>query len=587
MVARLRDRPLVGVVGPSGAGKSSFVRAGVIPALERGERWEAAVTRPGRNPLEALAAAGLALVSTADGRADDDGAGDLAERLRREPGAFGELLRRRARGRGVRVLLYVDQFEELYTLGGDVEERRAYLACLLGAADDPMTPVRVVVSMRSDFLDRLAEDTGFVDALTPGLMFLAPPAADGLRAALVEPAAYVGYRFETESIVDDMVAELAATTGALPLLQFAAGQLWEERDRSRRLLTEAAYRRIGGVAGALASHADAVVAGLAPAAQSLARRVLERLVTPERTRDVVEVADLVAMTDEADAVQKVIDHLVDARLLVVHAGEAGAAAVELVHESLVETWPTLRRWLDQDQADAALLARLRTAAKQWDEAGRPDGLLWRGEATAEARRWRDEYRGELPRRERAYLEATFRLADRAARSRRFVVAGTIGVLAALVVAAAFALVWIRDAERAAVKEAERALAETERAREANEKLAEEQRRQAELLASLQREQAERQRARSEADEASEQVELRGAELEQANIELRAALERARLESERAQLASQQALKEAASAETARRAADEARARAEELARKESERADLLEKRRGKISTKLQ
>ncbi len=586
MVARLRDRPLAGIVGPSGAGKSSFVRAGVLPALAREQQWESVTTRPGRQPLESLASSALALASTADARADDRDDGDLAARLRSEPGALGELLRQRARSRGRRVLLYVNQFEELYTLADDAEARQAYLACLLGAADDPMSPVRIVVSIRSDFLDRLAENSAFIDAITPGLMFLAPPSSDGLRAAIAEPAAFVGYRFESDRIVNEMVSELAATAGALPLLQFAAGQLWDQRDRKRRLLTEAAYQKIGGIAGALAGHGDAVIAGLSPAAQPLARQVLERLVTPERTRDVVEVADLLELGDEPAAVRKVIDHLVNARLLVVQGSGGSAATVELVHESLIETWPTLRRWLEQNQDDAAFLARLRAAAKPWDEAGRPDGLLWRAEAMTEARLWHAQYRGELGRRERAYLQATFRLADRATRTRRIAVGATIVFLLGLVVAAAFALVWIRSAERSAVEEADRARAETERARNANTQLEQEQKRQAALLHSLQEEQTARQQARSEADQASEQVQTSRAELQRTNVALRAALQRAEHESAHAQQESERAVEQAKVAETARRAADDARARAEALARKERERADLLERQRGKMATSL-
>jgi serine/threonine protein kinase len=594
LAARIADRALVGVVGPSGAGKSSLVRAGLYPELGRRERWDLAVTRPGKQPLDALAAAALALTSTSGGSGsggDMEAEGELADRLRREPGALGELLRRRARSRGARVLLFVDQFEELYTLGSDAGARRAYLACLQGAADDPLSPVRVAVSLRSDFLDRVAEDAGWMEALTPGLMFLAAPGADDLRAALVEPAHQVGYRFESDAIVDAMVGELAQTMGALPLLQFAAGCLWDERDRGRRLLTEAAHQRMGGVAGALAGHADAVIAGLAPVDQALARRLFQRLVTPERTRDVVDVADLLDL-GESTAVRRILDHLVDARLLVVRAG-AGPSGVEIVHESLIDRWPTLRHWLDQSQEDAAFLARLQAAARQWDEAGRSGGLLWRGEAVDDARVWRRQYRGELGRREQAYLDAVFHLADRAVRTRRLVVAGTITLLALLVVAGAVALIWIGNAERTARDEAERAGTEAERARQAgaateranrellqvNDQLRTEKARQVELLENLRTETAARDAARSEADHASAQVVQSRGQLQETNEQLRAALKRAEAEKENARV-------EAERARAAQEAADQERLRAEALARKEKERADLLERERGKISTKL-
>ena len=180
LVAALGERPLAAVVGASGAGKSSLVRAGLIPELKRRERWDAAITRPGRHPLDSLAAAALEMTSTTDRRADDPGSTELAARLAAEPGALGELLRPGRAAAATRVLLFVDQFEELYTLVDDPDVRRAYLACLQGAADDPLSPVRVVVSLRSDFLDRVADDTAFIDALTPGIVFVAAADRDDL-----------------------------------------------------------------------------------------------------------------------------------------------------------------------------------------------------------------------------------------------------------------------------------------------------------------------------------------------------------------------------------------------------------------------
>src|SRR5262249_9043498 len=160
----------------------------------------------------------------------------------------------------------------------------------------------------------------------------------------------------------------------LPLLQFTAAKLWEQRDRTRRVLTRASYAAMGGVAGALASHADEVLAGFTAADQKLVRAVFQRLVTPERTRAIVAATDLRDISPDIDGITS---RLVAARLLVVHArGESeGGAAVELVHESLIKSWPTLQFWLDESQEDAAFVAQLRTAAKQWDAKGRAGGLL--------------------------------------------------------------------------------------------------------------------------------------------------------------------------------------------------------------------
>ncbi|HEY3804217.1 MAG TPA: protein kinase [Kofleriaceae bacterium] len=449
MALRLREQPLVGVVGPSGVGKSSFVRAGLVPALKAsGEPWETLIVRPGKNPLAALA---NVLEQARDPRDSDPMlpiGGDLAAMLRDEPGTFGARLRTRALRKRTQILLFVDQHEELYTLVHDLHERRAFTACLVGAADDASGPLRVVVSMRSDFLDRAAEDRPFVENLARGLVFLQPPTRAGLEEALVQPLEMLGYGFEP-GVAAAMLDTLGATPGPLPLLQFTAAKLWENRDRSRRVLTHASYLAMGGVAGALATHADEVLGQFAAPDQKLVRAIFMRLVTPERTRQIIDASELRELSPEVD---RIIGQLVSARLVVVHTrGEGeGAPAIELVHESLIKSWPTLLRWLDESHEDVAFISQLRGAAKQWEQKGRPEGLLWRNEAMEEARRWRTRFQRELPARENDFLDAVLGLAERAARRRRRIIVGSFAFLLALVAAAGVALFLIKDAEQKAI-----------------------------------------------------------------------------------------------------------------------------------------
>ena len=405
MIAKIRDVPLTGVVGPSGAGKSSFVRAGIGPALKAtGERWAVVTLRPGRQPLEALVAALVRVGSqtNVEAAADSQDHAPLLAQLRIEPGFLGTQLRGHARRTGVNILVFVDQLEELFTLVPDPHERLAFMAALAGVADDPSAPLRVVVSMRSDFLDRIAEDARFADELSRGLMLLSTPDHNALREAIEQPLAMVGHRFESAAIVADMLGALAGTPGALPLLQFSAAKLWEGRDRTRKIITHAAYQAIGGVGGALAVHADDVIGAMNTPAQRLAQRIFRSLVTPERTRAVVELSDLEQLDADREEVRKILDQLVAARLLVAQHG-----TVEIVHESLIDRWPMLRRWLDEDQEDAAFVAQLAAAAKQWQQRGKPSGLLWRGEAGDEARRWQAARPRELAPRDREFLDAVF------------------------------------------------------------------------------------------------------------------------------------------------------------------------------------
>jgi serine/threonine protein kinase len=485
MMTRIRDQPLMAVVGSSGVGKSSFVRAGLVPALKRsGEQWETLVIRPGRSPLEALAAVIQPMVATAVNLADDMAEQKkLVETLRKEPGHLGHVLRGRARRDSRRLLLFVDQFEELYTQTPDPAERAAFTACLSAVADDATSPLRVVLSIRSDFLDRVAEDQRFVHELTQGLFFLGPPNRDGLREAIVSPAEMAGFRFESLSTVDDMLDHLQTTPGALPLLQFAASKLWDARDTARKMLTHASYASMGGVAGALASHADRVVENLGMQKASLVRAILLRLVTPERTRAIIPMAELRELSREVGEVQRLVDQMVDARLLVVQTLEGGkGSTVEIVHESLVQGWPTLKRWLDENQDDAALVDQLRQAARQWHSKGQDAGLLWRGDMADEAKKFRKRYKGQLTDVEKAFLDAVVQLEVSAARKkRRNVVIGFVLLSGIVVAAMVFAVVVQRKNSE---NERLRGVAEM-KSQEAEQRLAEIQRKEAERVAEVQ------------------------------------------------------------------------------------------------------
>jgi WD40 repeat protein/serine/threonine protein kinase len=475
MVGKLRNHQLVAIAGPSGVGKSSFVRAGVIPALKRaGRQLEAFVIRPGRRPLAALADV---LAFFADTAVDADGLDEsttaaIADTLQTQPGYLGARLRARCRKRGNdhRILLFVDQLEELFTLGIDAAERAAFCACLEGVADDASSPLRVIVTIRADFMDRLADERRFLGAVTRGLLFLPPIDHDGLRDALKKPIEATRYQFEDEALVDEMLQSLDGTKSPLPILQFTATKLWEARDRENRRLTRAAYRALGGVAGALSTHADAVVAGLSTSEQRLARSIFLRLVTIERTRAIVQWDELRSVSEDISAVEQIVDVLADARLLSIERdNERAGKTVELMHESLIESWGKLRGWLDENVQDEQFLTELRNAASQWEKNGEGQGFLWRDRAAVEAGLWftqrRKDHPGEaslgIGKREERYLEAVIRLMETARRRQRQGVAALIAGLSVVVlVVSTFAFQSKRAAERA---EAETVEAQSQRA----------------------------------------------------------------------------------------------------------------------------
>jgi serine/threonine protein kinase len=552
-VSQLDAWPLLAVIGPSGVGKSSFVHAGLVPAVRAtGGNWQVCVLRPGRMPLARL-------VGVLD-HADQPNDAALAEQLVDAPGLFGEQLRRAARRKNQRVLVVVDQLEELFTLCDSDDARRAFLSALLAAGDDPTSPVRVVLSMRADFLDRLAGHKQFLAELSRGLFFLTTPDRDNLRETLVRPAELVGYAFEDPWIVEDLM-EAASSRGALALLSFAMSRLWDARDRGRKLLTVAAYNQMGGVGGAFARHADQVAATLPSHNQMLLRAIVTRLVTPEGTRAVVDHAELLTLGADRE-VEQVLDHLVRARLVHVHTDPTQGATVEIVHEMLITEWPMLRRWLDDNQAVRGFLDELRQAARQWIARGKPNDLVWRGATAQDALATEARHVLDLSASEKEFLAAVRALATKTRRRKVFVLAAVFSVLGLVIAGGAVAVVLIKGAESERAREAERARdAEAEAKQKAHD--ADEQAKLARAAQAQVQQQldavrgAEVATAKAERDQRDAAAKVKVAqgevmqsreELEKRNVELKRALADAQAEKQKAQKA----------AEVAHRATDEAK-----------------------------
>ena len=404
---RLRITPLLAVVGPSGAGKSSFVHAGVLAGLS--DDWETISLRPGPAPLVSLAAR--------LGTHGIDVAG-LREELEEHPGAMGQILRAHAAARGVTLVLVVDQLEELFTLCDDLSERQLYAEALGRAARSVEDPVRVIVTLRDDFLLRAEALPALRSRLGPALQLITTPAPPDLRRILTVPIQRAGYEFDDPALPDEMVEEVSGTPAALALLSFTASKLWELRDRRFRQIAHKAYRSLGGVGGALARHAEATLQALHPEEQRLVREVFRHAVTAEGTRAVLTRAELDEVLGGGVHAQAAVEKLVAARLLVVSESEGGGERVEITHEALLDAWPRLVTWRREDAEGARLRDQLRAAARQWDERDRPSGLLWRGDALAEYRLWRARYPGALTSAEEAFAAASLAEAARGRRLRR-------------------------------------------------------------------------------------------------------------------------------------------------------------------------
>jgi WD40 repeat protein/serine/threonine protein kinase len=410
-VNRLRVQPLLAVVGPSGAGKSSFVHAGVIPALPAG--WRAITMRPGPAPLAALTArlehAGIAPHAT-----------------------LGDALRGDAAARGP-IVLVVDQLEELFTLCDDADERRRFAEAIAGAARSADDRVRVIFTLRDDFLVRSEQVPALRNRIGQGLELLTVPVADDLLRILVEPARRAGYDFEDAALPPEMVEEIADRPGALALLSFTAAQLWGLRDRHFKQLTRAAYRTLGGVGGALARHADQTLDAMPADERALTREAFRHLVTSQQTRAVIPRGELGQLLGGNARADSVIERLVAARLVVASEAEVGGETIELVHEALLVAWPRLVEWQREDRDGARFRDQLRSAAKQWDERGRPRGLLWRGDAYADYVRWHARHGGPLTEAEAGFVAASARDAARSRRNSALLVVAGFAALGAIAI----------------------------------------------------------------------------------------------------------------------------------------------------------
>jgi WD40 repeat protein/serine/threonine protein kinase len=437
LLNRLRTTAFQIVVGASGAGKSSFVHAGVVPALPPGSRVVA--MRPGNRPVATFAAKlGAAGVPAHEVRALFDAVSGSSTTLGAAAafGATDDWLED-ATDDGLLVIV-VDQLEELFTLCHDQVARERFGAILDALTSSPHGRIRVICTLRDDFLMRAAALPVLGPRVAASVFLLGNPSREDLIRTIIEPARRLGYELSDAELAPEMAQAVAGRPGALALLSFTASRLWELRDRRFLRLTRAAYEAMGGVGGALGQHAEQTLAALGAEDRRVVREAFRHLVTAEGTRAQISVADLGQALASPNA-GAVIDKLVAARLLVISEHEDGAR-VEIVHEALLAAWPRAQEWLREDAVSVRMRDQVRSAARQWDERRRARGLLWRDEPLAELERWRRQHEVHgLTEVERAFADASRAAAARGRRIRTLAVGSAFAVLAV-----AFAVMfWLR------------------------------------------------------------------------------------------------------------------------------------------------
>jgi WD40 repeat protein/serine/threonine protein kinase len=417
LVRRLRENHPLGrflaVVGPSGSGKSSVVKAGLMPAIRRGdmtgaEKWFVTEMVPGAYPFEELEAALL--------RVAVNPPESLLSQLREDDSG---LLRATKRVLPIdpqtEILLVIDQFEELFTLVEDENLRTRFMNSLVKAFTDPHSRLRVVLTLRADFYDRPLFYKEFGEVIRQRTEVVLPMSAEEMGEAITRPAERVGLRLE-RGLLNEIIQDVGEQAGSLPLLQYAMTELFERR--SERLLTLSAYREIGGVSGALARRAEALYQELDEHEKDAARQIFLRLVSlgdgTEDTRRRVHQSELLGMSEGQRAIQEVITAFGKYRLFTFdNDPQTREPTVEVAHEALLRRWERLREWVDERREDLRQRARLNSNAEEWTRSGQDHSYLLTGTRLAQVEEWRATTDLVLNERELSFINASLKQRDAA------------------------------------------------------------------------------------------------------------------------------------------------------------------------------
>ncbi len=396
------------VVGPSGSGKSSLVKAGLIPRLRRGglpgsRTWFYEEMVPGPTPFEEVANTLIGLAVTPPE--------NLLERLRTEPDALlqavNEVLPEQSE-----LFLFIDQFEELFTLVEDEDLITHFLTSLYKAVTAENSRLRVVITIRADFYDRPLLQPILSDMVRERTEVVIPLTAMQLERVIVEPARRQGIMMDP-ALVSTMIAEVIEQPGSLPLLQYALSQLFEMRQGN--LIPLEAYQRLGGVRGALTRQADDLYEKLVSVEQEAVRQLFLRLITlgegTEDTRRRTHLSEVMSIRDSLQGEEKgavmrvVVERLGKARLLTFDQDPlTRTPTVEVAHEAIIREWGRLRTWLDESRNDVRMQRTLSSLAQEWLESHQEPSFLLRGGRLDSYERWVIETKLSLTTQEREYLD---------------------------------------------------------------------------------------------------------------------------------------------------------------------------------------
>lgn len=394
--------------GPSGSGKSSLVRAGLIPALSKPSlagKYPARVLVliPNTKPLEKLSTV-LARVATNDPvPAAKEREFNLELRQRNADNKFDGLRRLASMLPDIDrspLIILIDQFEEIYTLCEDQDERNIFVENLLCAASDKAQHVSVILTLRSDFLG-MTHQHPQLNQLFSSQGFLVPVMQrDQLEQAITEPAKQAHHELDkatVRSLLNEVDGnEVNGNEGVLPLLQFALFEIWEGLSE-RRTPTET-LEKIGGVGGALTHKARATYEALSEKEKSIARSLFLSLIEPHEdgksTRRRAQITELITHDVEENAIRDTIRRFAQpkVRILVTSCDEQQVEMVEIAHEALIRHWQDLKDWLDTYKESLRKKRKIEEAARDWQNHNQSKDYLLQGRSLRDAKEFIDNFK---------------------------------------------------------------------------------------------------------------------------------------------------------------------------------------------------
>lgn len=407
----LQQHRCIAVVGASGSGKSSVVRAGLVPKLrqEKNTTWEIATLFPGEEPLKALARAVSPLLEP-----DVTDETDRLVKINKLADAFskkdvslhdvGLHILDKQSGTN-RLLLVIDQAEELYTVAKDDHQRRRFIDEVLEATErDSWT---AMLTLRGDFVGKALSYRPLSDRLQGAQVNVGPMTRAELEQAITAPARRVELSF-ADGLVARILDDVGDEPGHLPLLEFVLKRLWEDRQGPK--LSHQAYDAMGGLQGAVAKKADEVFDKLTSLEQAAVKRVFLHMVRAGESGE--DTRRRAAFSEIGFAAMDVVKKLADERLLVTNRAVAGEETVEVSHEALIRQWSRLQGWMKEDREYLLWRERLRGRVNEWQHNTQDEGTLLRGALLAEAQRWFSQKADMLTEEERDYIRQSTEVSER-------------------------------------------------------------------------------------------------------------------------------------------------------------------------------